>query len=56
MKSVWTHKKYKTEFTGSYQTISLGSRTERVFLLSNGKVNKSYESHQAAKRDGWVKK
>jgi hypothetical protein len=57
-KPYWTHKKYKTKFKGYYQWLkfpaSLGIKlTERVFVLTNGKRTISFESHQAAKKQGW---
>ena len=48
---MWKHKKYKTEFKGSYQK----TKTDRVFTLTSGKTVKSFESWQAAKKDGWEK-
>jgi hypothetical protein len=48
---MWTHKKYKTTFTSSYKEAG----GDRVFQLTNGKVTKSFESWQAAKREGWSK-
>lgn len=49
---MWSHKKYKSEFKATYEK----SSKDRVFTLSCGKIIKSYESWQAAKKDGWVKK
>jgi len=56
MKKVWTHKKLKGEFKGSYRFIAIAGGNERVFVLSNGEVNKSYESWQSAVYGGWKKK
>lgn len=50
---MWTHKKHKGEFKGSYEK---DKRGERVFVLSNGKRNVSFESYQAAISLGWSKK
>ena len=56
-KKGWTHKKFckKNEFyVGYYQKFN----GNRVFNLTNGvtKKDKTYESHQAAKKAGWVAK
>jgi len=50
---MWKHKtKHKDkEFKSSYDR----SSKDRVFTLTNGKKVKSYESWQAAKKDGWEK-
>jgi hypothetical protein len=48
-KKIWTHKKYKGEFVGSY----VRTKNDRVFQLSSGKKVFSYESWQAAVRDGF---
>lgn len=54
-KKVWTHKKYgKQEFWGRY-VISGG---QRYLLLTGQKTGKRFEaeSHEAAKKLGWVAK
>lgn len=48
---MWSHKKYKSEFKATYEK----SGKDRVFTLSSDKKVVSYESWQAAKKDGWVK-
>lgn len=48
---MWKHKKYKAEFKATYEQ----SGKDRVFTLTAGKTVKSYESWQAAKKDGWEK-
>lgn len=48
---MWTHKKYKTAFKGTYQR----TKSDRVFQLISEKKTISFESYQAAKKDGWVK-
>ncbi len=60
IKSQWSHNKYKTKFVGSYQRFTfVGGEVgifERIFVLTNGRVTLAFESHQAAKKSGWVKK
>ncbi len=54
--SIWKHKaKYKNlrdSFKSSYER---DKRGERVFILSNGKRNITFESWQAAVKQGWYK-
>ncbi len=59
---MWTHSKYRnTKFKGSYTNFTLRDGTnERVFMLTAGPTRNSrrvmsFESHQAAKKSGWVK-
>ena len=59
---LWNNKKYraKKNWKGSYQKTKRG---ERIFVLTvQGplpknveKIERVYESHQAAKKDGWIK-
>lgn len=54
----WYHKKYKRSFIGHYERDSQG---QRIFTLegygSKLKYNHLvFESHQAAKKLGWVRK
>ena len=49
-KKVWTHPKRKSTYTGSYERL----KGERVFNLTNGQHTVTFESHQAAKVDGWL--
>ena len=57
----WKHKKYKARvYVVSYEFSSYRGQKERNYVLTavlrNGKAhNITYESHEAAKRDGWVK-
>lgn len=59
----WFNKKYgKRKYVGSYAWGFISNpHTERVFVLKGDRKNKSqhvcvFESHEAAKRLGWVKK
>lgn len=51
---MWTHKKHgQTTFRASYER---DKDYERVFVLFSGKGRKiTFESHQAAKAQGWQK-
>ena len=52
-KLYWRHVKIKgKKFTGHY----FWSRKDREFILKCGKMEKSFESHEAAKKLGWYKK
>lgn len=54
-RSYWTHKKTgKTTFKGTYQF----HRGDRSFVLVSDKTGReiSFESHEAAKKLGWVKR
>ncbi len=62
VKKVWTHKKYpKKFFNGSYAYAATKAKTsERSFVLIEVTAKKnpkqiSFESHEAAKKGGWVK-
>jgi hypothetical protein len=48
---MWTNKKYKAAFKGSYQRTT----NDRVFTLTAGKKVISFESWQQAKKLGWSK-
>jgi hypothetical protein len=48
---MWKNKKQKSSFRGSY----VRANGDRVFQLSDGKKIISFESWQAAKKQGWVK-
>jgi hypothetical protein len=50
---MWSHKKYKELFTGSYGYL----KKDRVFQLTSqsGKKVISFESFQQAKKQGWTK-
>lgn len=50
-KKAWTHSKHgKKVFEGFYEKTK---KAGRVFSLINGKLDKTYSSFQAAKKDGW---
>lgn len=59
-KSVWVHPKVKVkrklqEFWGTYRD----EKKDRTFILvayPPSATRKAFESHAAAKRDGWIKK
>jgi len=51
---MWDHKKLGKNFIGSYDKAAKSG--ERIFNLSNGKRIISFESWQAAKYAGWVKR
>ena len=52
---MWSNKKYKNLFKGSYR-FSTGEREFILTGLVSGKTrNISFESYQAAKSLGWVK-
>jgi hypothetical protein len=55
MRAIWKNKKYPGTYTGHYVRDTDG---ERNFLLKKeGGVRRiTFESHQAAKKLGWVKK
>jgi len=57
-KSVWINPKNNKEYHGEYTWVEVDGRRERVFNLSPiGKASViSFESFQAAKKLGWVKK
>ena len=48
---MWQHKKYKSQFKGSYAF----AKGDRVFQLTSGKKVVSFESWEAAKKAGWSK-
>ena len=48
---MWSHKKYKGEFKLS----RIKAKDDLVFQFIIGGRKKTYESWQAAKKDGWVK-
>ena len=48
---MWTHKKYKSAFKAKMVMAGI----DQSFQLTNGKVTKTYESWQAAVKDGWKK-
>jgi len=49
----WTNPKFTKKagsfFTGKYKVLG----KQRVLVLSNGKLEKTYDSHQDAKLAGW---
>lgn len=50
---MWSSKKRGKNWTGSYER---DKRGERVFVLSRGSHYVTFESWQAAKQAGWIKK
>jgi hypothetical protein len=49
---MWTNRRNgRQQYKGKYER---DSRGERVFVLSNGKRNITFESWQMAKRAGWI--
>lgn len=59
----WSHSKFKARtYSGSYEEVALkkSKSKERIFvltsLLKNGKLHSvSFDSHEAAKKSGWVR-
>lgn len=56
--SIWTNKKKfgKREFVGSYTRITKNGERNFVLTATNGTREISFESYQAAKALGWIKK
>jgi hypothetical protein len=54
---MWYHQRFGSRpFKGSYQWMKHRSgEKERHFVLTHGKRNISFESHQAASLQGWSK-
>lgn len=52
MKNEWSHPKQKELWASRYAL----TEEDRVFQLYDGRKVKSYESWQAAVKDGWKKK
>ena len=52
-KNEWKHRKEKEIWASRYDVTP--KEKDRVFQLYNGRKTKSYESWQAAVKDGWKK-
>ena len=53
-KKLWRNPKYKTDFVGTY-TSANGDRVLQLLPISGRGSARTYDSWQAAKRDGWEK-
>ncbi len=51
-KLVWNHKKHGKGFEGFYERTSKSA--DRAFVLRKDKRRRSYESPEAARKDGWA--
>ena len=49
----WKHPKQKELWASRYDNTKKGK--DRVFQLYNGRKTKSFESWQAAKKEGWIR-